>query len=247
MTINARRRPLHIPRVDCHISHPITMVLILSLLYKLARANVVHVGRAILRAHQKISIAVTDTEANLHVSILMVSSEFSDWIADAQVPQLESVVSTASKECIKCVVIAETTLIEFDGMRMSLVTIVHCPDRLVCISIVNYELFIGATNDADCRGDSRVMEGETGDMLGTWMRVSLEEFIETTLLQTLYIIFDLIIDRQFILVKEQLVSRSYGDYLIIIVELPLSNLLGKLRILCRGRRRCGTSLARRHI
>jgi len=72
----------------------------------------------------------------------MVSCELPYWISDSEIPQLDGVISTAGQESIKGVTVAEAALVEFDCVRVPLVPIVHCSDRLIRTRVVDHQLFI---------------------------------------------------------------------------------------------------------
>ena len=74
------------------------------------------------------------------------------------------------------------------------------------------------------------MKAESWDVLGGRMRVSLQEFVKTSLLQPLHIIFHLVVEGKFELVKVNFVARCDSDNLIIVEELCLPNLLWKLGV-----------------
>ena len=122
------------------------MVLILRLINQLASPKIVNISRPVLRPTYQIPVAITNRKTYLHMSILMMPSEFSDRITYSQVPEFDSVVCTSCEESIKCIVIAEGTLVKFDRVGMSLVIIVHSTDGLVRICIIDNQFFIRTAN-----------------------------------------------------------------------------------------------------
>ena len=103
MAIDAGRGPLHISRVDGDVCYGITVVPVLSLTYKLAGAYIIHICGPVFRARQQIAIAVGHLEADVEVSVLVVTGVFSDSLASPQVPKLDCVICTACQESIESV------------------------------------------------------------------------------------------------------------------------------------------------
>ena len=85
-------------------------------------------------------------------------------------------------------------------------SVIDSPNRFVLIGVINYQLLIRATDNANCRRNLRVVEGEGRDMLGSWMCKGLKKLVQTSLLQPLNIILYLIVDRQLKLIEIELVS-----------------------------------------
>ena len=114
-------------------------------------------------------------------------------------------------------------------------TIIDSTQRFIRDCIINNQFFVRSTDDSSSCRDFRIMEAKSRDVLGSRMRESLQKLVKTSLLQSFDIILHLLIQRQFELIKVHLISGGYSDDLIIVEELSLADLLGKLWIGLRGR------------
>ena len=159
-----------------------------------------------------------------------MAGKLSHVVAYPQIPQLDCIVSTSSQKCVKGIVITERSLIELHCVRVSLMPIVHRPQSFISDSIIHNQFFIGASEHADCRSYLHIVKAESWDVLGGRMRISLQEFVKTSLLQPLHIIFHLVVEGKFELVKVNFVARCDSDDFIIVEELCLPNLLWKLGV-----------------
>ena len=159
-----------------------------------------------------------------------MARELSHVVAHPQIPQLYRIVSTASQKCIKGIIVTERSLIELHRMRMPLMPIVNCPQSFVSDHIIHNQFFVGASEYTYCRGHLRIVKAESWDVLGGRMCISLQEFVETSLLQTLHIIFHLVVERKLKLVKVNFVARGDGNDFIVIEKLCLPDLLWKLGV-----------------
>ena len=65
------------------------------------------------------------------MSVLVVASELSHWVAHSEVPQFNGVIRTARQERVVSIDISKATIVEFDGMSVFLVAIIDRPDDLV--------------------------------------------------------------------------------------------------------------------
>ncbi len=83
------------------------------------------------------------------MTILVVPCEFSDWITNTKIPEFDRIVSTTCQECVKRIIITESALIKFDSVSMSLVLVIDGAQGLICVRIVNYQLFVRTTYDTD--------------------------------------------------------------------------------------------------
>ena len=72
------------------------------------------------------------------------------------------------------------------------------------------------------------MERESWDVLGSRVGECLEQLVEASLLQALHIVLHLVVQRQLVLVEVELVSRCDDDYLVVVIELRLADLLREL-------------------
>ena len=125
------------------------MVFVLGLIEELARSYIVDICRTVFTTSYQISIAVRHRESNLHVSILVLACKLAHWITYSQIPQLDRAVSATSQKRIKRINISERAFVEFYSVCVALVAIVHSPYWLICASVVDYEFFVGASDDAD--------------------------------------------------------------------------------------------------
>ena len=83
------------------------------------------------------------------MSILMMTSELSYRIANPQIPKLYRIIRTPCQESIKRIRIRKGTLVKLNCVSMALMPIVNCTYRLVSIRIVNNQLLIRTSNDAN--------------------------------------------------------------------------------------------------
>ena len=66
------------------------------------------------------------------------------------------------------------------------------------------------------------------------MAESLNQLVDATLLQPLHIVFDLFVQREFVLVEVKVIARCNDNKFVIIEELGSSYLLRKFRVLGTG-------------
>lgn len=86
VAIDASRGPLHVARVDSDVCDTIAVVFVLGFFDELASTDVIDVCRSILTTSNQIAVTIGDSEADLHVSVLVMACELAHWVADPQVP-----------------------------------------------------------------------------------------------------------------------------------------------------------------